>query len=129
MSFPIQAQMDFEASRRRRRGDAYIQESQQNTELRTEPREAKLVVDRNCNASVVSVDKMQNEVDKSPKRRPSRRQGGEELDQAARASTGDLGQFSRILSCSEIYFLLCRWRSDDCEHVGQAGVGALRHWK
>jgi hypothetical protein len=87
--------MDYEASRRRRRGDAYIQESQQNTELRTEPREAKLVVDRNCNASVVSVDKLQNEVDKSPKRRPSRRQGtGEELDQAARASTGDLGQFS-----------------------------------
>jgi hypothetical protein len=85
--------MDFEASRRRRRGDGYIQESQN-----TEAREAKLVVDRNCNASVVSVDKLQNEVDKSPKRRPSRRTTtGEELDQAARASTGDLGQYSSRL--------------------------------
>jgi hypothetical protein len=94
--------MDFEASRRRRRGDGYIQESQ-NTDLRnTEAREAKLVVDRNCNASVVSVDKLQNEVDKSPKRRPSRRTAGEELDQAARASTGDLGL------CSLLDMEICR---------------------
>lgn len=96
----VQAQMDYEASRRRRRGDAYIQESQQNTDLRnTESREAKLVVDRNCNASVVNVEKLQNEVDKSPKRRASRRQvAGEEQDQAARASTGDLGTFGWILT-------------------------------
>ncbi|XP_065343410.1 tau-tubulin kinase homolog Asator isoform X3 [Cloeon dipterum] len=86
----LEAQMDFEASRRRRRGDAYIQEPQQTTELRTEGREAKLVVDRNCNASVVSVDKLQNEVEKSPKRRPGRRTAGEEPEQAARASTGDI---------------------------------------
>lgn len=92
--------MDYEASRRRRRGDAYIQESQQNTDLRnTESREAKLVVDRNCNASVVNVEKLQNEVDKSPKRRANRRQvAGEEQDQAARASTGDLGTFEWILT-------------------------------
>jgi len=84
--------MDYEASRRRRRGDAYIQESQQNTDRNTEAREAKLVVDRNCNASVVSVEKLQNDGEKSPKRRPGRRQApGDEQDQA-RASTGDIGQ-------------------------------------
>ncbi|XP_059482107.1 uncharacterized protein LOC132200567 isoform X2 [Neocloeon triangulifer] len=87
----LEAQMDFEASRRRRRGDAYIQETPQSTDLRTDGREAKLVVDRNCNASVVSVDKLQNEVDKSPKRRPGRRTtAGDEPEQGARASTGDI---------------------------------------
>jgi 50S ribosomal subunit-associated GTPase HflX len=83
-----QAQLDYEASRRRRR--EYIQEPPASPGLLGAATEGKLVVDRNCNASVVSVDKLQNEVEKSPKRRATRR--GTDDDQAARASTGDIGE-------------------------------------
>ncbi|KAF4520879.1 hypothetical protein B566_EDAN010294, partial [Ephemera danica] len=87
----LEAQLDYEACRRRRRGQEYIQEPPANAT--TTPgtllaAEAKLVVDRNCNASIVSLDKLHNEVDKSPKRRPTRRTTDD--DQAARASTGDI---------------------------------------